>query len=143
MNEKVLKLLNEQINKEFYSYLNENKNMFYDDLDKNEEDDGEIEITGKSLSFIKLLKALYREECFTDTEIDYLEKVEESIRDGSIVRGKINQIYKRITDKTPIEILNIIEDEISDNYLINTEYKSLNEVKRAETILSEFLLGDR
>ena len=132
-----------RINKEFYSYLNENKNMFYDDLDKNEEDDGEIEITGKSLSFIKLLKALYREECFTDTEIDYLEKVEESIRDGSIVRGKINQIYKRITDKTPIEILNIIEEEISDNYLINTEYRSLNEVKRAETILSEFLLGDR
>lgn len=132
-----------KIDKEFYSYLNRNKNMFYDNLNKNEEDNGEIEITGKSLSFIKRLKALYKEECFTDTEIDYLEKVEKAIRDGSIVRGKINQIYKRIDGKTPIEILNIIEDEISDNYLINTEEKSINEVKRPETILSSFLLKDR
>ena len=132
-----------KIDKEFYSYLNRNKNIFYDDLNKNEEDNGEVEITGKSLSFIKRLKALYKEECFTDTEISYLEKVEKAIRDGSIVRGKINQIYKRIDGKTPIEILNIIEDEISDNYLITTEDKGFNEVKRPETILSSFLLEDR
>lgn len=132
-----------RINREFYSYLNRNKKMFYDDLNKNEEDNSDFEVTGKSLVLIKKLKALYKEECFTDTEIKYLEKIEQAVTDGTIVRGKINQICKRIEGKTPIEILNIFEDEISDNYLTDTEDGTSNEAKRPETILSSFLLGER
>ena len=130
------------INREFYSYLNNNKNSFYQDLSRSEENTGEIEITGRSLSFIKRVKALYREQCFTDTEIAYLERIEEAVRDGSIVRGKINQVLKLIEGKSAVEILNIIEKEIPDTYLINRNDKELNESKIPETILSEFLLRD-
>ncbi|MBE6054289.1 MAG: helicase [Clostridium sartagoforme] len=129
-----------KINKDFYKHLNNNKQAFYQDLGKKEDESSDIELTGRSLSFVKKLKALYREECFTDTELAYLEKVEESVRDGSIVRGKINEIYKRIDGKSPIEILNIIEEELPDTYLQNKSDDKQDEVKKPETILSAFLL---
>lgn len=131
-----------KFNKDFYNFLNKSKEVFHKDIDESDDYSNEIELTGRSLRFVKKIKALYNEECFTDAELDYLEKVEESVRDGAIVRGKINQIYKRIEGKTPVEILNIIEDELPNTYLQNNIDKRKDEIKKPETILSVFLLKD-
>lgn len=130
----------QKIEKMFYSYLEDNKTQFYSDLSKQVEEEEDIEITGKGASFIKLIKALYREQCFTDEELEFLEKVEESIKEGAITRAKINEIYKKVQGKTPIEILNIIEDDIPNTYLKNEKQDSISYNIKPETILSEYLI---
>lgn len=124
----------------FYGYLDKNKSEFYSDLNKQSEEEEEIEITGKSASFIKLIKALYREDCFTDDELEYLEKIEEAVKQGAIVRAKVNEVYKKIQGKSPIEILNILEDEIPDTYLKSDNINNSNTNAKPETILSEYLV---
>lgn len=128
------------IDKLFYSYLDKNKSEFYSDLNKQNEEEEEIEITGKSASFTKLIKALYREDCFTDDELEYLEKIEEALKQGSIVRAKVNEVYKKIQRKSPIEILNVLEDEIPDTYLRSYNINKSNTNTKPETILSEYLI---
>lgn len=127
------------IEKAFYKHLDRNKQQFYADLNKQSEEDEDVEITGKNASFIKLLKALYNEECFTDEEIIFLEKVEEAVKQGAIVRAKINEVYKKVQGKSPIEILNIIEEDIPSTYLKDENDNRLNNNSRPETILSEYL----
>lgn len=128
------------IEKLFYTYLDKNKSEFYSDLNKQNEEEEEIEITGKSASFIKLIKALYREDCFADDELEYLEKIEEAVKQGAIVRAKVNEIYKKIQGKSPIEILNILEEDIPDTYLKNDNISNSNNNTKPETILSEYLI---
>lgn len=130
----------QRIEKIFYNYLDKNKNQFYVDLNKQLEDDEEVEITGKEASFIKLIKALYKEECFTDEELEFLEKVAEAVTQGVIVRAKINEVYKKIQGKSPIEILNIIEYNIPDTYLRDESEDKLDNNIKPETILSEYLI---
>lgn len=128
------------VEKLFYNYLDKNKSEFYSDLNKQNEEEDEIEITGKSASFIKLIKALYREDCFTEEELQYLEKIEEAVKQGAIVRAKVNEIYKKIQGKSPIEILNVLEDEMPDTYLKNDNISNSNTNVKPETILSEYLI---
>ncbi len=128
------------VEKLFYNYLDKNKSEFYSDLNKQNEEEDEIEITGKSASFIKLIKALYREDCFTDEELQYLEKIEEAVKQGAIVRAKVNEIYKKVQGKSPIEILNVLEDEMPDTYLKNDNISNSNTNVKPVTILSEYLI---
>lgn len=124
----------------FYRYLNKNKNQFFNDLNVQSEESEEIEITGKNASFLKIIKALYREECFTDDEIEFLGKVEGAVKQGAIVRAKINEIYKKIHGKSPVNILNILEEEIPDIYLEDNSMVNIQKNEKPEIILSEYLV---
>lgn len=132
--------MKQNIEKVFYSHLEKNKNLFYADLSKQCEENEDTEITGRNVSFIKMIKALYKEECFTDEEILFLEKVEEAVKQGTIVRAKINEVYKKIQGKSPIEVLNIIEYDIPDTYLKDENVKEYSDNTKPETILSEYLI---
>lgn len=128
----------QKINRQFYQQLNQNKKSFVQGMEMEKEETPEL--TGKSASLVKYLKALYTEKCFADFEVDYLRSIETAVREGSVAKNLVNQLLKKITGKKPVDILNIFREELPDVYLHDQSQNKKVDL-RAEIILSEYLIG--
>jgi superfamily II DNA/RNA helicase len=131
-------VISQKINREFYDQLNKNKKIFFQGMMQEEEE--KPELSGKSASLVKYLKALYSEKCFSDFEVDYLRSIETALREGTIAKNLVNQLLKKIINKKPVDILNILRDDLPDVYL-QTEPDDKKDDMRAEIILSEYIIG--
>lgn len=131
-------VISQKINRKFYEQLNQNKKSFFHGMVQEEEE--KPELSGKSASLVKYLKALYSEKCFADFEVEYLRSIETAVREGVVAKSLVNQLLKKINGKKPIEILNILQEDLPDVYLqVQPDDKKDN--VRAEIILSEYLIG--
>ena len=131
-------VISQKINRKFYEQLNQNKKSFFQGMVQEEEE--KPELSGKSASLVKYLKALYSEKCFADFEVEYLRSIETAVREGVVAKSLVNQLLKKINGKKPIEILNILQEHLPDVYLqVQPDDKKDN--VRAEIILSEYLIG--
>lgn len=128
----------QKINREFYEQLNQNKMQFFRGMIQEKE--ARPELSGKSASLVKVLKALYPEKSFADFEVDYLRSIEIAVREGAVAKNLVNQLLKKVTGKKPVEILNIFQENLPDIYLQEKPGEKQEDI-RAEIILSEYLIG--
>ncbi len=133
-----LSVIAQKINRQFYEQLNLNKKCFFLGMIQVEEE--RPELSGKSASLVKYLKALYTEKCYSDFEIDYLRSIETAVRQGTVAKTLVNQLLKNITEKSPVDILNILQEQLPDVYLQDKQTDNKKDAP-AEIILSEYLIG--
>ena len=131
------------IPKEYYGYLEINKNIFRSQID--EEDLPEKQRGGKSRekTLIVILKALLKEKRFTNEELEYIKNVLKAFSGGLIPR-KISKIVNdevsKVTDN--LKILPILKENIQEIYLNRGSQNNKRQNNIREIILSEYLLKE-
>ncbi len=74
------RVVSQKINREFYEQLNQNKQEFLPGYGAGRGRKAGTE--WEKCQFVKYLKALYNEKCFSDFEVDYLRSIETTVREG-------------------------------------------------------------
>lgn len=127
-------------NKYFYEQLNKNKQNFISDIADKKNDLQQV--TGKSAELANYLDALIKYSGFTDYDIDYVKQVNDALFEGRIPKGIINDVMKKVKNKGPVEILNIIETKIPDVYFKENNLANEGDKHKPEIILSEYFEGE-
>lgn len=124
----------------FHEFLRRNKEVFQKHLKEVEE----IERRGliNETTLAKNIRALKKVPKLTDLDIDYLNRVEMALEDGSLNRKSVNRIAKDIKEtKESLEIFNSIKKHINEEYLEALDvFEKKTRARRGKVILSEALV---
>lgn len=130
------------IPKEYFELLEKNK-ISFDDLVSEDEDDSQ-DRRGRSNvdQIISRLKTPEIKHCqkYTDEDEAYIREVRSALEDGRIPKKVAQRARKEIeTEVDPLKVLNILQSQISSNFLIDDQSVEQKRKKPREVILSVYL----
>ncbi len=133
----------ENLDKEFYNYLEKNKEAF--DAVFDVEDTG-FSGKGRSNDFIlvKKVKAIWRNSEFTDEDKDYLQDIVQLLIDGGMAKPTVKKTLTDIKKETNhVKILARIKLNVPEEYFKKNPVNSADISGPKEVILSEYLVGEK
>ena len=130
------------IPKEYFDLLEKNKTSF-DDLVSEDEDDSQDRRGRSNIDqIISRLKTPEIRHCqkFTDEDEFYVREVRVALEDGRIPKKVAQRVRKEIeVELDPLKVLNILQSQISSNYLIDVKSIEEKRSQPREVILSVYL----
>jgi len=132
----------EPIAKDFYKYLDENKQEFSKVFDE-EDMPSSAGSRSAEAKLRKIVKAIIKAPEMTDEDEDYLHEVLEVLQAGGVAKKTMTRVLKEVKDEIdPLKILARMRTGISSNVFQGTFAKSAADSSGPkEVILSEYLVG--
>jgi len=130
------------IPKEYFDLLEKNK-ISFDDLVREDEDDSQDRRGRSNIDqIISRLKTPEIRHCqkYTDEDEVYIREVRVALEDGRVPKKIAQRVRKEIeVELDPLKVLNILQSQISSNYLIDVKSVEDKRSQPREVILSVYL----